>query len=385
MDTAELLFALIRSELKGTEINAEIKNSISADTLEKLYALSAKHDLAHVLGNALSKAGMLSDDDLSEKFKRTTLTAFYRYEQSEYELGKICEALSEAQIPFVALKGAVIRKYYREPWLRTSCDIDILIHKEDLEKAVSLLVSDYKYIADEKENYHDVSLRSPVGVHLELHFSIKEDIENLDRVLDNVWQYVTASSEMNYKNEMTNEFLLFHIIAHLSYHFTSGGCGIRPIIDLWLLEKNLTLDKEILNTLLSEAKLIRFYENVRRLAAIWLDGEAYTDIAKRMEAYVLRGGVYGTLQNKVLVQQQKTSGKLGYIIQRIFLPYNKLKQLYPVVVRHRWLFPFLQVRRWCRIIIKGRAKRSMQELTYSANISKSTADEMKKFLDELGL
>ena len=139
------------------------------------------------------------------------------------------------------------------------------------------------------------------------------------------------------------------------------------------------------DTFVSEAKLIRFYENVRRLAAIWLDGEAYTDIAKRMEAYVLRGGVYGTLQNKVLVQQQKTSGKLGYIIQRIFLPYNKLKQLYPVVVRHRWLFPFLQVRRWCRIIIKGRAKRSMQELTYSANISKSTADEMKKFLDELGL
>lgn len=385
MDARELLFALISSELKGTEINAEIKNSISADTLEKLYALSAKHDLAHVVGNALSGAGMLSDDDLSEKFKKASLTAFYRYEQSEYELGKICEALNRAQIPFVALKGAVIRKYYREPWLRTSCDIDILIYEQDLEKAVSLLVSDYKYIAQEKKNYHDVSLRSPGGVHLELHFNIKEDIENLDIVLDNVWQYVTASSEMNYKYEMTNEFLLFHIIAHLSYHFTSGGCGIRPIIDLWLLEKNLTLDKEILNTLLSEAKLIRFYENVRRLAAIWLDGEAYTDIAKQMEAYILRGGVYGTLQNKVLVRQQKSSGKLVYIIRRVFLPYSKLKYLYPVVIRHRWLFPFLQVRRWCRIIIKGRAKRSIQELTYSANISKSTADEMKKFLDELGL
>ncbi len=385
MDTAELLFALIRSELKGTEITTEIKDGISADTLEKLYALSAKHDLAHLIGDALSKVGTLSDDNSSEKFRKATLMAFYRYEQSEYELCKICEALNCAQIPFVALKGAVIREYYPAPWLRTSCDIDILIHKEDLEKAVSLLVSKYNYIADERKNYHDISLRTPGGVHLELHFSIKEDIETLDRVLDKVWQYTTASSEMKYKYEMTNEFLLFHVIAHLSYHFVGGGCGIRPIIDLWLLEKTLTFDKEILNALLSEAKLSRFYESVKKLAAIWLDGEEYIDIARRMEAYILRGGVYGTLQNKVLVQQQRTSGKFAYMIKRIFLPYDKLKQLYPVVIKHRWLSPLMQARRWCRIVFGGRAKRSIQELTYSANISKSTSDEMKSFLDELGL
>lgn len=385
MDTPKLLFSLIRSELMGNELSLDIKNSIHMESLTELYSLAAKHDLAHFLGNTLSNVGLLQSDKISEAFKKATLMAVYRYERSKYELRQICETLNNAQIPFIPLKGAVIRDYYPQPWMRTSCDIDILVHEEDLYKAVSCLVSDCKYVAAEKRNYHDISMHSPSGVHLDLHFNIRENTETLDRVLDNVWQYATISPGMPYKYEMTNEFLLFHVIAHLSYHFVNGGCGIRPIIDLWLLKKALTIDKSILTTLLSEAKLLRFYESVRELAATWLENEAYTDIVKQMEDYVLRGGVYGTLRNKVLVQQQKKNGKMAYIIQRVFMPYDKLKYLYPVIIRHRWLIPFVQIHRWFNIIFSGRTKRSMKELSYTANISKSQADEINIFLSEIGL
>lgn len=385
MDTPNLLFSLIRSELTGNELSLEIKNSIHMDSLAELFSLSAKHDLAHFLGNTLSNAGLLQSDNSSEAFRKATLMAVYRYERSKYELRQICEALNSAKIPFVPLKGAVIRDYYPQPWMRTSCDVDILVHEEDLDKAVSCLIAEFKYVAAEKKNYHDISMRSPSGVHLELHFNIREDIETIDRVLDTVWQYTKASSDMAYRYEMTNEFLLFHIIAHLSYHFVNGGCGIRPVIDLWLLEKALTIDKSILTTLLSEAKLNRFYESVKRLAAVWLEEEAYTNITKQMENYILQGGVYGNLHNKVLVQQQKKNGKMAYILQRVFAPYDKLKYLYPVIIKHRWLIPFVQIHRWFNIIFSGRTKRSMQELQYNSNVSKSQADEMKAFLDEIGL
>lgn len=385
MDTPKLLFSLIRSELTGNELSLEIKNSIHTDALAELYSLSGKHDLAHFLGNTLSNAGLLHGDKASEAFRKATLMAVYRYERSQYELRQICETLNNANIPFIPLKGAVIRDRYPQPWMRTSCDIDILVHEEDLDKAVSCLVSDCKYVAAEKKNYHDISLHSPSGVHLELHFNIREDIETLDRVLDTVWQYTTISPEMAFKYEMTNEFLLFHIIAHLSYHFVNGGCGIRPVIDLWLLEKALPIDNSILNTLLSEAKLLRFYASVKALAATWLEDEAYTDTVKQMEDYVLHGGVYGTLQNKVLLQQQQKNGKFAYMMHRIFLPYDKLKLLYPIIIKRCWLTPFVQVHRWFKIVFGGRAKRSIRELSYNSNISKSQADEMKIFLDEIGL
>ena len=385
MDTSKLLFSLIRSELMGNEIALEVKNCINMDSLAELYSLSAKHDLAHFLGNTLSNAGLLQNDKVSESFRKATIMAVYRYERSKYELRQICEVLNNAQIPFIPLKGAVIRDYYPQPWMRTSCDIDILVHEEDIDKAVSYLIADCKYVAAEKKNYHDISMHSPSGVHLELHFNIKEDIETIDRVLDTVWQYAMISSEMGYKYEMTNEFLVFHVVAHLSYHFVNGGCGIRPVIDLYLLEKALTIDKSILTTLLSEAKLLRFYESVRKLAAAWLEEEAFTDIVTHMEDYVLKGGVYGNLYNKVLVQQQKKNGKLAYIMHRIFVPYDKLKFLYPVIIGHRWLIPFVQISRWFNIIFSGRAKRSIRELSYNNNISESQAVEMKTFLDEIGL
>ena len=34
---------------------------------------------------------------------------------------------------------------------------------------------------------------------------------------------------------MTPEYLIFHNVAHMSYHFSHGGLGVRPYIDLYLL------------------------------------------------------------------------------------------------------------------------------------------------------
>lgn len=385
MDTSTMLFLLIRSELKENTIDLEIKNSINVDFLEKLYALSVKHDIAHLIAHTLSKAKILNVDKPSQDFKKAMLMSISRHERIEHELLTLYKLFNEIKIPFIPLKGAIIKKYYPEPWLRTSCDIDILIREEDLERAVALLVSEKKYVVDGNKNYHDISLFSPSGVHLELHFNIKEDIESLDRVLDNIWQYATPSAEMEYKYELKSEFLLFHIVAHLSYHFLGGGCGIRPIIDLWILEKSLKIDNEIFNRLLGESNLSRFYENLKKLTFVWLEGEEYTDITKQMEEYILSGGVYGSLQNRVLVQQQKKKGKIAYIFSRIFMSYDSLKILYPVIERHKWLVPIAQVRRWCSIIFSGRAKRSIQELKYNNNISKSQAEKMKVFLDKIGL
>ena len=69
------------------------------------------------------------------------------------------------------LKGSVLRASYPQDWMRTSCDIDILVHREDLERAVELLVEKKQY-RREVTNLCDVSLYAPSGVHLELHYDL---------------------------------------------------------------------------------------------------------------------------------------------------------------------------------------------------------------------
>ena len=105
------------------------------------------------------------------------MLAVYRYEKINYELGRLRKVLNEAKIPFIPLKGSVLRRYYPEPWMRTSCDIDVLVHEEAVDQAAQIIVDKLGY-AYEKKQYHDISLMSDGGVHLELHHTIKENKAN---------------------------------------------------------------------------------------------------------------------------------------------------------------------------------------------------------------
>ena len=61
-----------------------------------------------------------------KKLINESFMSVYRYEQSQTEIKKITHVLTELKIPYILLKGPRVRKYYPEPWLRTSCDIDII-------------------------------------------------------------------------------------------------------------------------------------------------------------------------------------------------------------------------------------------------------------------
>ena len=70
---------------------------------------------------------------------------------------------------------------------------------------------------------------------------------------------------------------MFYILAHMSYHLLSGGLGIRPFLDLWLLERRTVFDREKLRTMCGEAGLLPFYETGLQLTKVWLEGAAHTE------------------------------------------------------------------------------------------------------------
>lgn len=355
----------------------------SARFLSALYGVSKKHDITHLVGDALIKNGLIENGDIKSQFQNQIVMAVYRYENLNYELGRICEIFEEAKIPYIPLKGAVIRQFYPEPWMRTSCDIDILVHEEDLERAVLVLQEKAGYTTDGKKNFHDVSLYSRSDMHLELHYNIKEVKENLDGLLGRAWEFTVLKN--GYEYAFTGEFFLFHILAHASYHFLGGGCGIRLFIDLFLLKRSLSYDADKLSAMLSEAGIKKFAEEAEKLSEVWFGGEEHTETTRKMEEYVLQGGVYGTMQNRVLLQQVKKGGKFRYAISRIWLPYEILKYQYPVLKKHKWLMPFCEVRRWFKLLFKGGAKRGINELSANSRTSKAEQNAAKALLAEMGL
>lgn len=370
---------LIASEICGRPLDKS-QYTLTDDELARLYKLSKAHDLAHLVGNALIKNNLIENGELKAKFQKQTMLAVYRYEKINCESERLRKTLNEAKIPFIPLKGAVIRQYYPEPWMRTSCDIDILVHEGDLESAAAV-ISDKLTYKREAKGSHDVGMFSDSGVHLELHYSLKEDgvIDSTANILQNAWDRVFPvpdTSEYVFGDDM---FFLYHI-AHMTKHFVNGGCGIRPFLDVWVLNHRVPFDKEKRESTLAESGLLTFAGAAEALSEVWFGDKAHTDLTRRMESFVLRGGVYGTTENRVSVQQIKKGGKLRYALSRIWLPYDKLKVRYPSLEGKPILLPIYEVRRWFDLLFCGGAKRGINELKIN---SSATREEQAKTEDLL--
>lgn len=370
---------------------------ISARFLAAMYQLSKAHDVAHLVGDALNKSGVFENlpadldeneraaiSKVKEKFDEQIFTAVYRYENINYELERLKETLEEAEIPFIPLKGSVIRKYYPEPWMRTSCDIDVLVKEKDADKASKVLAERLQYKINEK-GQHDVSLFSPSNIHVELHFKLMDIEFKQVSALSDVWSGREVEPVSEYEYTMSNELFLLYHIYHMAKHFVHGGCGVKPFIDLWIIKNKIGFDGGKAQKMLQESGLLAFYERSIDLMSVWFEGKEHSEITQEMENYILQGGVYGTLEQQLAMSQNKKGGKFRHLLSKIFLSYEQMKVYYPSVKKCPILFPFYQVRRWCRILFCGGRKAAMNEIKVNKNITKEEQERAKKLLEDLNL
>ena len=385
-NTNQMLFDILRSVVCGKQSDKAENINLSAEQLSTIYNTAKKHDIEQIVSYGIKQLGIILDDN--SLIEKSIFKAVYRYENITYAYKNLCDSLEASSIPFLPLKGSVIRNFYPEPWMRTSCDIDILIHEEDCEKAVEILVNNYGYKYSEKGS-HDISMFAPNNIHIELHYDLVEERHSNSHfeteVLNTVWETAVLKEGYNCMYEMPDEMFYFYHIAHMAKHFEQGGCGIRSFIDLWILDNLKNKDHSKRDELLKKGKLLKFAECARKLSRVWFDNEEADSVTLRMEAYILSGGAYGVLENLIILQQQKKGGRMKYALSKIFLSYDIIKYYYPILQKHRWLTPIMEVRRWCKLVFCGHAKRTLNELKYNQSISAEKAEEVSKFLTDVGL
>lgn len=360
--------------------------ALTADEAAHLYALSKTYDLAHLTGSALLHRSLLPDGPLRAAFEKQVLLAVYRCETQDSDLAQLDALLTHGQIPFLPLKGSVLRQYYPQPWMRTSCDIDVLVHSADLDRAVALLCENGFTIGE--KSTHDVALTAPAGSHIELHYDLIEDgmVNDAAAVLRRVWDTAVPHGDGTLRYDMPDDLFYFYHVAHMAKHFVStGGCGIRPLLDVWVLTHRIPFDRRSRDRLLAEGGLSAFAQQAELLSEVWFGGAAPTAVTDQMTSYILRGGLYGSMENRITVQQQKQGGKLRYAASRIFLPYDTLKHHYPVLEQHRWLTPLMEVRRWGKLVFCGGLKRSVRELRCNSATPRQQASETQSLLSVLNL
>lgn len=347
---------LIGSEVCGSTLSLSCNSPITDKDLAEMYSVAKTHDIAHILSSALMNNGLLAGSAMENAYREQVYSTLYRYENQCYVFGKVCDVLEKEKIKYVPLKGAVIKEIYPQPWMRTGCDIDILVHEEDVENAAKIIAETLGYKCSEKGK-HDVQILSTENIYVELHFSLLEEDASpaMAKVLDKAWDYVIPCEKGSCRYVFNDAMFYFYHIAHMAKHFAGGGCGIRPFLDLWLIEKNKNYDTAETASLLKKAKLTDFAKVARKLSRVWFSGEEHDRVTKIMEEFIFSGGCFGSKETIMLSEQQKAGGRVKHILSRIFIPYEDLKGQYPIIKKYKLLTPICEI---CRIftLIFGKRK-----------------------------
>ncbi len=364
-----ILFSLLKSSIDGTIPSIEMINACA----DKVLSLAQKHDMAHIIADQLGK--YLSDESKAKAIKQKML-AIYRREALDFEEKRISEVFNQNQIAHIPLKGSIIKNYYPEDWMRTSSDIDILVRPEKTEDAVKILCEELEYSYAGK-SLHDIQLYSKGGVHIELHFALDGGDDKGSSAANRIWEYANAESGY-FRFDLAPEFTVFYNILHAKYHFAAGGCGIKPFLDMYVMNKKLDYNKEILDSLITESGCEKFYAAFIKLTDIWFGGGKRDSLTDKMEEYILSGGVYGTSENLGKASAYRKGGKLKYIFNRIFKPRKELEIQFPNLKNRPILLPYYQIKRWFNLLDKE--KRANAETEFSGSRASGQISEMLKDL-----
>lgn len=379
----EEIFVLLlaREVLEKRVDDSKIRDTLTEtpQMLYSLYELSKMHDMAHIICLALKNIGAWGDGEVFKKFQRQQNLSVYRCEQMRIELGKVGCELEKSHIPYMFLKGACVSLLYPQSWMRTSSDIDILVKAEDKKAAEDVVVTECGYVS-KSHSGTEITLHNPEGFCVELHHG--NGSRKIEEIPQDVWENATCD-EGTYRYIMTGEMLYYHIISHMTKHVAWSGCGIKPFLDMYILEKKLELDFDKIKLMLEKGKLYKAYKALHRTAEVWFDGAQSDKLTSIIRKHVLMGGSYGNQITGTNMTHRNKGGKVRYILWLLLPDRMEMERRYPVLRVHPSRLPIYHIKRWGHLIFGGRIKSSAEIVKTHMGFSDENAKELDYMLKEM--
>lgn len=378
MNTAfKLLTDIIKNVIFGSK-TAPDKNSV-IENLSEIYKLAAAQDLAHIVGYYIEKNGFPLDSEPAKTLVKYKYSAIFRDERQAYECARAENVLQKENIRYIKLKGTVLKEYYPQTWLRTRCDTDILIEKENLQNAADILCKQLNWTVTRRD-VHDFSMYSKSGVHTELHYHLmdRKNAEKSHEIFEQIWERFSIKSGNGCEYKMTDDaFYLYHI-AHMAKHIKNGGGGVRPFIDQLILENANLNDRR----LLERCGMTVFENHVSNLSESWFSNSENSGL-DILETYILGSTMYGTQEDKLAAWHAHQGSKLRVFLNRLFLSSEGLCVKYPSCKKHPYLMPLYQVRRWIDCVKNGDVKTRIDEAASIGSIPPEKSKLAKQLFDTL--
>lgn len=381
MKTINEVLTYVKASLKNEISNLSVENSHS------FYRITFENGLVGLVYSAL-KSNVLED----EVFKRLEQNFFaYLKKDNEQQLiiKEVTTLFETNKIHYALLKGAHLKSLYSESYLRGMGDFDILVLKEDYEKAQKVLKMN-NYFFDSISLAHAVFEKDNVMVEVHPLLENRND-SKFDPLLETIENYLVKD---NFQMTIKPEAELLYLIYHLEKHLKTGGIGLRSVLDIGIFLKayEKKINDDLLITLVNELNVKTFVTTIIALNEYLFDFKfklklmenhnVNNNTLERLTKHITISGVHGTGNQfnefSVRVINEGNNNRFKFLMSRLFPSIKEMKGFYPVLNKAIILLPFCYVARFFKIVFfRGRSNYQKLKKTRKASVEQSVVDLFK--------
>ena len=314
--------------------------------LQALYSFAQYHTMLSVTAHALEKV-----TELPHAFDQAKKKAIRKLSLFEVERIKIFAALEQNGIWYLPLKGIVLKSCYPKASMREMSDNDILCDGSKMD-VVKSVMEELGYTCDEYEHdNHDVYSKPPT-LEFEMHrllFSNRRKTKLSDYYAD-ISDRLLKTTANGFERRMSDEDFYIYLLAHMYTHYSNVGTGFRALLDIYVYNRKYRgkMDEDYLSRELEKLELNEFEQMVRTLShKLFTAQELSADELHELE-YFENSGSKGTIENRLyngmsqnLGGDDSSKSKRKYLLKRIFISGDSLRNQYPTVYKHKSLYPLL--------------------------------------------
>ena len=354
-----------------------------------VFNLCQQHNITSIVAHGIvSKEYTNVPPEVKKAFSDTLFLNIVKDEKQKNEIKRISQAFTNEKLKFMPLKGIILKSIYPSSDMRTMGDIDILVDIDSMQKYCKVMENlGYTFVKD-KEN--EVSYKNTSAL-IELHrYLITPGNDDMFSYYETGWNIAKQSEDSECKYILGKEDEFVYLICHFVKHYRNAGCGIKPLIDMWLYMNKFELDMNYINTQLEKMNLLKFVDNLYRLIRVWFEDEPWDELMVEMTNYIVASAEFGNTLNQAAAEslrdkaENKKQAKIFIYLSRIFLNKKGMKIKYPILNKLPFLLPVMWVWRIIETIIFKRNKIAENRQAVNNRMGENV-DRLSKHMDMVGL
>lgn len=279
----KIYLSLLRAALWGGEVTNEEVKELTNERVNEIIRLAAFQGTGPLVYDQLLKMKNTEiPADLQMQMKQQCVQSMMLQQSMAKLLIQAWNALEQADIHPVLLKGFGLAQYYPQPHLRQWGDIDLYVGQKNYHKACGVLRDTFpgvKHMAEEGDDYKHYNFEFGHTV-LELHRVSMTFAHPCDRQYYEQLEAkcLTKDGPTLDCEELTvttpeDTFNLFFVFLHAWHHFIETGMSMKQLCDIAILlhTERETINTEQLHEMLRKLHLMESWQLIMYIIVHYLE------------------------------------------------------------------------------------------------------------------